>query len=268
MDAFSANLGQPRIWYSERMKLSRHALIFLLIALVVTVCIIAILYFLPNGFFRSSSSSVVSTHPSGPITTEGMMVCLPYRDQSGPHTDECAFGLRDDGGHYFALSDSDSHYANLTSVPMNERVEVTGIFTARTDSKYQDIGVITVERLTNIDAGSTAAQGGQGIAVYTSGVRGEVALGPTCPLIHDPPDPACADKPYATLVSIYRQSDTAHAFASTRSDEAGNFKVSLPPGEYVVGAGESMLPRCGEVSVTVSPEGYATTTISCDTGIR
>src|SRR3989338_9714702 len=41
-----------------------------------------------------------------------------------------------------------------------------------------------------------------GILPYESGVKGTISLGPTCPVMRDPPDPACADKPYATAVTI------------------------------------------------------------------
>ncbi|HTK33346.1 MAG TPA: hypothetical protein VL335_02235, partial [Candidatus Paceibacterota bacterium] len=45
------------------------------------------------------------------------------------------------------------------------------------------------------------------IRPYDSGVHGTVMLGPTCPVMRNPPDPSCADKPYATLVVVFRSSD-------------------------------------------------------------
>lgn len=113
-----------------------------------------------------------------------------------------------------------------------------------------------------------ASGGGQGILPYQSGVKGVVMLGPTCPVMRNPPDPSCADKPYSTMVAVFRASDPVHAFAIGKSDAAGRFQFSLPPGDYTLGAGESNLPRCDHPEVTVGPSGYATTTISCDTGIR
>jgi len=112
--------------------------------------------------------------------------------------------------------------------------------------------------------------GGGGIAPYNSGIKGTVMAGPTCPVMRDPPDPACADRPLQTTVSVARASDPARTVATAQSDSKGIFQLSLPPGDYVVTAGnpQAMLPRCNEASVTVGPAGYSAVTVSCDTGIR
>lgn len=110
--------------------------------------------------------------------------------------------------------------------------------------------------------------GSTGILPYESGIRGEVMLGPTCPVERIPPDPNCADKPYRTLVVIFHKSDPVHAFAVINSDASGKFSAALPPGEYTLGAGESSLPRCDHPQVVVEPYLFASTTIFCDTGIR
>jgi hypothetical protein len=101
-----------------------------------------------------------------------------------------------------------------------------------------------------------------------SGVRGTVSLGPTCPVMRDPPDPQCADRGYATTIVVRRTGSTS-TFATGKSDASGAFTFSLPPGSYTLSAGSgTMLPRCSPVEVTVSSTEYVTTTISCDTGIR
>lgn len=117
---------------------------------------------------------------------------------------------------------------------------------------------------TTLDNGN----GGGSILPYNSGISGVVMTGPTCPLQRNPPDPACADKPYSTVVAVFRANNPVNPFAITQSDMSGMFKVSLPPGEYVVGAGESNLPRCPQTPATVGASGYTNITISCDTGIR
>lgn len=100
-----------------------------------------------------------------------------------------------------------------------------------------------------------------------SGVRGTVMLGPTCPVERMPPDPQCADKPYATTVTARRASGTVAG--SVRSLADGTFTLALPAGTYTLSAsGGQTLPRCADTSVTVPKAGYATTSISCDTGIR
>ncbi len=103
---------------------------------------------------------------------------------------------------------------------------------------------------------------------YKSGVRGKVLLGPTCPVERIPPDPSCAEKPYATAIMVYRAGSKT-PFIIGNSDKSGAFEFSLPPGSYILAAnGATMLPRCNEENVTVSPNAYASIDISCDTGIR
>lgn len=116
---------------------------------------------------------------------------------------------------------------------------------------------------------STSGTGSSGgILPYTSGIQGTISLGPTCPVERMPPEPACADKPYATTVRVYHAGISA-VFATAESNAAGIFKISLPPGSYTLTAGSgSMLPRCASVSAEVGPSGYAIVHVSCDTGIR
>jgi hypothetical protein len=104
----------------------------------------------------------------------------------------------------------------------------------------------------------------------TSGIKGTVMAGPTCPVERIPPDPACADKPVATNISVYPYADPTHGVAFTTSDSRGNFSVSLPPGEYMITAGSNGVPypRCSEATVTVDKGAYSTIAVSCDTGIR
>jgi hypothetical protein len=115
---------------------------------------------------------------------------------------------------------------------------------------------------------ATSTTGGGGILPYNSGVRGEVVLGPTCPVERIPPDPACAPRPYATAISVY-STGSNNPFVIGNSNASGAFQFSLSPGSYVLKAsGGAVLPRCRETSITVAPDTYATTTIYCDTGIR
>lgn len=109
---------------------------------------------------------------------------------------------------------------------------------------------------------------GSGGTTLTTGVRGIVLLGPTCPVEHIPPNPACADKPYATAIAVYSAgSESPYMIGS--SDANGAFEFPLPLGSYTLAAaGGTVFPRCAEASVVVTASGYATTTISCDTGIR
>jgi hypothetical protein len=103
----------------------------------------------------------------------------------------------------------------------------------------------------------------------SSGIIGNVLLGPTCPVVRNLPDPQCADKPYKTSL-VVTTVDGAHVLATVTSDTDGTFRVAIPPGEYAVRAAASanILPRCNEQLVVVPVDAYATATIQCDTGIR
>jgi hypothetical protein len=130
--------------------------------------------------------------------------------------------------------------------------------------------VITAQRgvLNLSDNGTAATSTPTSTLPYDSGIRGTVTLSPVCPVERIPPNPNCAPKPYQTLVAVFRAGDAVHAIAFGRSDASGIFSFSLPPGDYVLGAGESNLPRCDHPSVTVLPGVYASVSVSCDTGIR
>jgi len=93
-------------------------------------------------------------------------------------------------------------------------------------------------------------------------------MGPTCPVEKNPPDPACADKPYQTLVFVFRASDLTRALTETHSAADGTFTFSLPPGDYTLDVSQSSLPRCDHPSVTVLAGAFVTAVIECDTGIR
>src|ERR1700704_5848784 len=50
----------------------------------------------------------------------------------------------------------------------------------------------------------TGGGGGTGgILPYHSGIRGNVMAGPTCPVERVPPDPACADRPLSTTITVF-----------------------------------------------------------------
>lgn len=117
--------------------------------------------------------------------------------------------------------------------------------------------------------GSAAASTtGGSILPYNSGVQGTVSLGPTCPVERVPPDPSCADKPYAAAVVVYRVNSQS-VFLMGNSNADGAFKFSLPPGSYTLKAiSGNVFPRCTPVNVEVPASGYASIAISCDTGIR
>lgn len=116
---------------------------------------------------------------------------------------------------------------------------------------------------------STASSGGgSGILPFHSGAEGVVLVGPTCPVESSPPDPQCAPKPYAGKIVVY-PAGRSEIFSIASSDASGAFKISLPPGSYVLSVeSASPFPRCARVPVTISPDIYTTANILCDSGIR
>lgn len=101
-----------------------------------------------------------------------------------------------------------------------------------------------------------------------SGVRGIVSTGPTCPVQTNPPTAACADKPYATTITVMKAGSTA-TYMTTKSISDGTYTLALPAGSYTLSAkGGTTYPRCAVANITVSAGAYTTTNITCDTGIR
>lgn len=64
-----------------------------------------------------------------------------------------------------------------------------------------------------------------------SGVRGTVVAGPTCPVVTDPPDPSCADRPVEGAVLVVTTMDGTEVDRAT-SDAEGAFAIPLAPGAY------------------------------------
>lgn len=83
--------------------------------------------------------------PPQNIMLSGQLVCLPHKDTGGPITLECAFGLRDDAGTHYGISDPEMKF--VTTISMNETVTVSGLYSPVTDSKYDIVGNIEIESI-------------------------------------------------------------------------------------------------------------------------
>ncbi len=90
---------------------------------------------------------VASTIPKNTVSVVGEILCLPHKNQNGPQTMECAYGLKAQNGVYYGLSDTDPGYKNIMGIPMNSKVEVTGAIDLKADSKYDTIGTISVKSI-------------------------------------------------------------------------------------------------------------------------
>ena len=105
----------------------------------------------------------------------------------------------------------------------------------------------------------------------TSGIRGNVVLGPTCAVESEPgandPVPSACLTPYAAQLVVLDSENKVVAQIASAGD--GTFTVDLPPGDYVVTPATSdSYPIAQPVPVSVSPGQYATVQINYDTGIR
>ncbi len=100
-------------------------------------------------------------------------------------------------------------------------------------------------------------------------ITGTVLLGPTCPVMKNPPDPRCADRPYKTTIRIQPINPSA-PYTSVSTDASGNYNISLDPGTYTLMpiGGNSMLPTCRPEQVTIVAGQAQKVPLYCDTGIR
>ncbi len=100
-----------------------------------------------------------------------------------------------------------------------------------------------------------------------SGVRGVAMIGPTCPVMRNPPDPQCADKPYAALLIFSNQAGVLVKQVQAKSD--GTFEVFLPAGEYTVSQTEGKIyPILRPQTVTVIKGQFTSLLLQFDSGIR
>jgi hypothetical protein len=96
----------------------------------------------------SGKSFTQATDIQTPLSLEGETVCLPHKDVNGPHTMECAMGLKTDTGKYYGLG-TDPYDTSLSVT--NRRVKVSGTLKPCVDSKYQSEGTITVTKYEFLD---------------------------------------------------------------------------------------------------------------------
>ena len=96
----------------------------------------------------ADSSSPLASPVGEEITISGTINCLPHKNTSGPQTLECAMGLEAVDGNNYALADPEWKY--LTGVGNGTKVKIIGNLTKKSDTKYDSVGLITIQSLVKI----------------------------------------------------------------------------------------------------------------------
>lgn len=127
----------------------------------------------------------------------------------------------------------------------------------------------------------TAEVGGE--ETTTSGVEGQVFIGPVCPVQSSEED-TCQDQPYPARILVLNAE--AETIATVETDEQGRFKIALEPGTYTLqpesldqaGAeteaqglslpSSERYPRADPIVVKVDSGEFTQVTILFDSGIR
>jgi hypothetical protein len=103
-------------------------------------------------------------------------------------------------------------------------------------------------------------------------IAGRALAGPVCPVVQNPPDPGCADRPVAGAVVVVRDgTGTEVARVTTAAD--GTFVVAVPgggaytvegqPSDGIMGAPAALVVEVGD-----APSAWVAAQLSYDTGIR
>lgn len=103
-----------------------------------------------------------------------------------------------------------------------------------------------------------------------SGIWGTVMLGPTCPVIQNPSQEECADKPYAAKL-VVTTAEGSKVIREFSSEADGRFNIALAPGEYAIrsSTAANVLPYCSSRDTfTLPADKYLRVEIFCDSGIR
>ncbi len=100
-----------------------------------------------------------------------------------------------------------------------------------------------------------------------SGVKGQVFIGPMCPVVRV--DTPCPDEPYQAALTVLTLD--GREVTRFKTDAEGKFTVNLPPGDYVLHPEtpeNNSLPFAPDVPFTVIPDEFTNIIVTYDSGIR
>lgn len=88
-------------------------------------------------------STTTEQDKGDPVSLEGLVTCLPHKNQGGMQTLECAIGLEVTPGQFYGLRDLYDVYGGF--IDTGKRVRVTGMLVSpEATEKYDIVGVINV----------------------------------------------------------------------------------------------------------------------------
>lgn len=136
------------------MKQARKSSLISIIVIVVMAVVVAAIVattVIGGGSGHQPGVTTPTLEDGQSVTLDGTILCLPHKNTSGPQTEECAYGFKDDNNIYYSLRDDTNNYSNFMGQPMNSRVRIVGTFHAQTATTiYQDVGTITITSITKL----------------------------------------------------------------------------------------------------------------------
>ena len=107
------------------------------------------------------------------------------------------------------------------------------------------------------------------VVPLTSGIEGDVLLGPMCPVVRE--ETPCPDEPLQAIIVIW-DAERSKSLGRLVPDDQGHFRVPVSPGDYLLEPEKpdpnNPFPAASPLDVTVMPDTWTTITIRYDTGIR
>jgi len=103
----------------------------------------------------------------------------------------------------------------------------------------------------------------------TGTLRGRIVAGPVCPVVSEPPDPACDDRPVAGATLVIEAAGAGEV-GRVVTDADGLFEIALPAGPYVL-VPQPVVGLLGTAPVQpfeIEPDVTTELTVVYDTGIR
>ena len=109
----------------------------------------------------------------------------------------------------------------------------------------------------------------QPVDQVTGTLHGRIVAGPVCPVVSDPPDPACDDRPVAGATLVIEAAGAGEV-GRVVTDADGLFEIALPAGPYVL-VPQPVAGLLGTAPVQpfeIEPDVTTELTVVYDTGIR